>query len=80
LNLPKEILLPYLERVSQNIHVDVATALTGPWIRGDIKTIERNQNALAGTPLRALYSAMFNTFLSTQPARQTPASELRSSP
>lgn len=76
LKLPKEVLLPYLERVSRNLIQDSDRALTGPWVREDIKTIEKNQKSLSGTDLQLLYLSLFNTFNSP---RADSAGELRSS-
>ena len=57
LGLPREALLPYLERVAANLAVS-DDPLTGPLARGDRRTIERNLDALGGDPYRAVYRTL----------------------
>lgn len=64
LQLPKEVLLPYLERVALNLKHDASSALTGPWVRSDGATISKNQNALSATPLLHLYNSLLNSYQS----------------
>ncbi len=56
LGLPKAALLPYMERIFANLAAaeDVAT---GPLVRRDMTTIERNLAALDGNPLEDVYRA-----------------------
>jgi predicted short-subunit dehydrogenase-like oxidoreductase (DUF2520 family) len=60
-------LLPYLEVTMNNLATHPTTALTGPLSRGDWPTIERNQAALAGTPLAPVYDSFVKLFLLSQP-------------
>lgn len=60
LGLPPETLTPYLERVVENFVASPDTALTGPLVRGDWQTIERNLQALNGDSLEPLYQAFLN--------------------
>lgn len=57
-DLPREILTPYMERIFVNLSQHPAEALTGPWIRGDKKTIENNQAALKTSPLSKVYQSL----------------------
>jgi predicted short-subunit dehydrogenase-like oxidoreductase (DUF2520 family) len=57
LDLPPEMLAPYLRQVLENFLRDPAGALTGPLARGDAHTVDRNLQALADHPLEGLYRA-----------------------
>lgn len=54
---PAGILEPYLKQVTANFIEDPESALTGPLVRNDDKTIERNIDALEGDPLQHIYRA-----------------------
>jgi 2-dehydropantoate 2-reductase len=64
LGLPRESLMPYLERVAANLAAS-DDPLTGPLPRGDRQTIERNLDALGGDPYRAVYRALADAHLET---------------
>jgi predicted short-subunit dehydrogenase-like oxidoreductase (DUF2520 family) len=55
--LPAEILQPYLKQVVANFIQTPEAALTGPLVRNDQVTIERNLTALRDDPLHDLYQA-----------------------
>jgi len=57
-DLPREILTPYLERIFINLSSHPDEALTGPWSRGDVKTIEKNKAALETSALFNVYQAL----------------------
>lgn len=57
LGVPRQALLPYLERVAANLAA-CDDPLTGPLTRGDRRTIDRNLDALGGDPYRAVYRAL----------------------
>jgi len=57
LNIPPEVLHPYLERVVRNFLRDPQGSVTGPLVRGDGRTISRNIGALEGTALSEIYLA-----------------------
>lgn len=59
LNLPREILTPYLYKTAENIKNNPFTSLTGPIKRGDIGTIKKNKKALKSKLWRRIYS-LFN--------------------
>jgi len=69
LRLPAEVLQPYLARVCQNLAANPQGALTGPWVRGDLETISKNQNALKNTPYLNLYSSLLSTYQATRVPR-----------
>jgi predicted short-subunit dehydrogenase-like oxidoreductase (DUF2520 family) len=56
LELPREVLYPYLERVAANL-TDVSAPLTGPLARGDQKTIDRHLKTLDEDPYGEVYRA-----------------------
>ena len=64
--LPTGTLNPYLERLAGNFVKAPNAALTGPLIRNDQHTIERNINALDGDPLQDLYRAFVRFYQSNE--------------
>lgn len=54
LELPRSVLLPYLEQIADNL-VRATAPLTGPLARRDRRTIERHLAALAGDPFEPVY-------------------------
>ncbi len=63
-DLPAETLHPYLQQLATNFVQNPEAALTGPLVRDDVQTIERNLNALAGDPLQDLYRAFVGYYQS----------------
>lgn len=59
LNLPTEILIPYLKQVTENIKNNPETALTGPIKRQDRSTMKRNKKALKSRLWQQIYT-LFN--------------------
>jgi 2-dehydropantoate 2-reductase len=49
LGIPESAFGPYINQIAQNYITSGSKALTGPWVRGDKKTISQNLNALAKT-------------------------------
>lgn len=62
LGLPREILLPYLERTCRNTAASGGNALTGSLSRGDEATVERDLRALAGDPYAGVFEAFTRVF------------------
>jgi predicted short-subunit dehydrogenase-like oxidoreductase (DUF2520 family) len=56
LGLQREILFPYLDQITENLKLSAETAVTGPLIRQDIATIEKNKAALESDSLLQVYS------------------------
>lgn len=55
LHVEPQILWPYLERISQNIMSQHESALTGPFVRRDLTTLNSNVKALNHSPLKEIY-------------------------
>lgn len=62
LSLPAEVLQPYLAKILDNFKRAPDVALTGPLVRGDRQTIERNISALDGDPLQLLYHGFVDLY------------------
>lgn len=56
-NLPASIAHSYLQQVTQNLIQDSASALTGPLVRNDINTINKNLQALQADPFAEVYAS-----------------------
>lgn len=62
LQIPAAALDIYIQKITQNF-IDLKTqALTGPFIRNDQKTIEKNVEALKGTLLQNIYQSFQKEF------------------
>jgi predicted short-subunit dehydrogenase-like oxidoreductase (DUF2520 family) len=70
---PDAISHAYLKQVTSNFIQNPATALTGPLVRNDQQTIERNIKSLDGDPLQDLYHAFIRFYQHNEGHR--PASE-----
>ena len=57
LGLPREALLPFLERTCKNTSTAGRSALTGPLARGDAETVKRHLQTLEGDPYARVYRA-----------------------
>ncbi len=62
-NLSPNIAYPYLKQQMQNLITNSNTALTGPLVRGDTKTIEKNLKALESDPFQAVYKSFVECFV-----------------
>jgi predicted short-subunit dehydrogenase-like oxidoreductase (DUF2520 family) len=60
LQIPKQYAYPYLQQIMRNILEDSEKALTGPLIRGDVKTIEEHLTALQGDSYQKVYRAFLD--------------------
>ncbi len=61
LGLPADLLKPFAEKTLENIFRDSNSALTGPWSRGDIKTIESNLKSISDPQYKNVYEALAKT-------------------
>lgn len=61
LGLPRSAALPYLRRVAANLESE-EQPLTGPLVRGDRATVERNLRALEGDPYQAVYTSFVEAY------------------
>jgi predicted short-subunit dehydrogenase-like oxidoreductase (DUF2520 family) len=62
LHLPHEIAFPFLTQQTNNLLLNHKNALTGPLVRDDYKTIEKNINSLANDPFQEIYKAFVNCY------------------
>ncbi len=67
IGVPPDAMAPYLEAVVRNLWAS-DQPLTGPLARGDHATVARNRQALADSPLAAVYDAFCELFESTAQA------------
>jgi 2-dehydropantoate 2-reductase len=67
IDLPSEILNPYMEQVFFNLINKDLGRMTGPWYRKDNETIERNLKSLESTNLMPLYKEFLNLALLRSP-------------
>lgn len=56
-DVPHEAALPYLDRITRNLHSPAVPALTGPLARRDFDTIQKNLEALSADSFKAVYAA-----------------------
>jgi predicted short-subunit dehydrogenase-like oxidoreductase (DUF2520 family) len=54
---PEDLLGPYRRRIGLNMDIDMNAALTGPFKRGDSRTIAGHLEALEGDPIEPVYRA-----------------------
>ncbi|RYZ63975.1 MAG: DUF2520 domain-containing protein [Proteobacteria bacterium] len=68
LGLPKEVLAPYLGQITENLETapQGASVLTGPFVRGDRKTIETHLKELGSDAYADVYRSFLKAFESTQ--------------
>lgn len=63
--MPKEIAHPYLMQQMQNLMLNPTLALSGPLVRGDDATLEKNLMALRTDPYHAVYESFINAYQKT---------------
>lgn len=66
LNLSAEFAFPYLQQQMKNLSQHPANAMTGPIVRGDQMTIQKNLAALAGDGLQAVYQSVVDCYQTKQ--------------
>jgi hypothetical protein len=66
LNLPPDLAHSYLMQQTHNLIRNAKDALTGPLVRGDASTIEKNIAALAGDPYQDIYKSFVRCYQKTQ--------------
>ena len=59
---PAEVLQPYIERITNNFVHHPESALTGPLVRNDTETIDRNLRSLDNDPLQNIYHAFVSFY------------------
>lgn len=60
--LPSSIAYPYLRQQTQNLLNDNHSALTGPLVRDDQATIEKNLSALQADPFQEVYQSFVSCY------------------
>jgi 2-dehydropantoate 2-reductase len=60
--LPRTIGYPYLRQQTENLLKHAETALSGPLVRKDKETIEKNIKALQNDPFQAVYQSFVNCY------------------
>jgi predicted short-subunit dehydrogenase-like oxidoreductase (DUF2520 family) len=74
---PAEVSQPYLKQVMDNFIQAPQSALTGPLIRNDQQTIDRNIQSLEGDPLQDLYLAFMRFYQSSEKqGRELPQTQM----
>lgn len=63
-------LTPYLDAITSNLKRDFQTALTGPFARKDIKTINDNINSLSGDKFQQIYESFAGALLTEKEERK----------
>lgn len=61
-NIPRTLCFPYLFQQTQNLFNQHESALTGPLVRNDVKTIENNLKALAHDPFQEVYQSFISCY------------------
>lgn len=62
MGIPTEAVRAYIQQVAANYVEQGSAALTGPLVRGDQATIQKNLNALAQDPWREVYQAFVEVY------------------
>ncbi len=62
LNLGKEVLIPYMEQIVENLKLDHKNSLTGPIKRDDKKTIKLNIKALNSKLWKKIYKLFYEVY------------------
>ena len=62
LGINSDVLKPYLKQVTTNFIEQGPSALTGPLVRNDNRTVIRHLDALTGRPLQSIYFSFMNFF------------------
>ena len=63
LGLDASIAHAYLTQQTQNLLMNSQTALTGPLVRGDMETVQRNLQALHADPFQSVYQSFVACYL-----------------
>lgn len=60
--IPREAAFPYMQQIFANLQSQHNSALTGPLVRGDQKTIQANLTALNQDPFQKIYQAFVEVY------------------
>jgi 2-dehydropantoate 2-reductase len=62
-HIPTNAFHPYIQKTAENFLALQDKALTGPFVRKDLETIDKNKKSLAGHSLEKIYTAFEKEFL-----------------
>lgn len=62
LNIPATAAHPFLQQQVENLMCHYQSALTGPLVRNDTKTINKNMNALSGDLFKQIYQSFVSCY------------------
>jgi predicted short-subunit dehydrogenase-like oxidoreductase (DUF2520 family) len=61
-NISPDLAMPFLKQQTANLMKDYTTALTGPLVRGDTATLEKNSKALDSDPYQDIYKSFVRAY------------------
>lgn len=61
-NLEPQLAYPYLQQQMENLLHDYENALTGPLVRGDVQTLQKNIEALASDVFQPVYESFVSCY------------------
>ena len=64
-NIPHQAGENYLNAITQNLVQSPATALTGPFVRNDQQTINKNLQSLENDPYQTVYQSFLQAYQKT---------------
>lgn len=67
LHIPTQAAMPLLQATMNSLAADHNSALTGPLVRNDQCTLEKNMQALAGDPYQAVFNAFVTAYQKENP-------------
>jgi len=65
-NLPSDFVFPILQQQTKNLLRDASSALTGPLVRNDVRTIEKNLQALENDAFQKVYASVVDSYKKTR--------------
>lgn len=69
MNIPPEAAQVYLEKITENVFAQGASALSGPLVRKDVATVEANLSALKNDDFKNIYEAFLKTYWPEYPRK-----------
>jgi len=61
-HIPTAMAYPFLQQITQNLLLHPEKALTGPLVRNDVETIEKNLRALEADPYQEVYQSFVQCY------------------
>ena len=69
-SFPKELAISFLQQTYENIKEDPKNAISGPLLRKDIKTIEKNLKSLENDSFKSIYAGFVRSCLEKDHVRR----------